>query len=110
MSHDARTPLSSMNVSAALLADCALCDAAKAHLAAVRGGARVLLSIVQHVMLLKRLDAGTPAGALAPVAHAPRPPAGQHAAGGPRCCAGPAELPPAVLLWRWPQQMPSCEG
>ena len=56
MSHDARTPLSSINASCTLLAACALCAEARELLAAVAGGTHVLLSTVNQVMLLKKLD------------------------------------------------------
>lgn len=69
-SHDARTPLSSIKASCALLAEQSLCAEARELAAAVHGGASVMLSIVNHVMLLKRLDAGDAnvAAGLAPVA------------------------------------------
>ena len=56
MSHDARTPLSSINASCTLLAACDLCAEARELLAAVAGGTKVLLSTVNQVMLLRTLD------------------------------------------------------
>lgn len=48
MSHDARTPLSSIKVSCALLTSCELCPVARELLASVNAGARVMLLIVNH--------------------------------------------------------------
>jgi signal transduction histidine kinase len=60
-SHDARTPLSSIQVASQLLqqsSGCALTADALDLLDAIAASARVLLTIVHNVMLKKRLDAG----------------------------------------------------
>ena len=57
-SHDARTPISSIKVSCALLEEQPLCAEAHELAMSVQGSARVLLGIVNHVRFLKRLDAG----------------------------------------------------
>jgi signal transduction histidine kinase len=65
-SHDARTLLSSIQVSCQLLKERRLCSESAELLTTISASANVLLTIVQHVALLKRLDAGecdlTPAG------------------------------------------------
>ena len=66
-SHDARTPLSSIQVSCQLLRERALSAEAAELLTAIGASARVLLTIVQNVMLLKRLDAGECDAAATPV-------------------------------------------
>ena len=57
-SHDARTPISSIKVSCTLLEEQPLCAEAHELAMAVQGSARIMLVMVSHVMLLKRMDAG----------------------------------------------------
>ncbi len=57
-SHDARTPLSSIQVASQLLREKALSEDARDLLTAISTSSRVLMTLVNNVMLTKRLDGG----------------------------------------------------
>lgn len=70
-SHDARTPLSSIQVAAQLLRERLLNEEAHDLLTAIIASSRVLYVVVNNVMLTKHLDAGTCVIGCAPVALEP---------------------------------------